>query len=245
VAAAVFVQVYAYLRARVNAPDTQGLALFLVAVVAAFVVFLGIAVLAATWKGPGRLALYAVGVAVIWFGALAPLGRSGTRSRDPRGALPRVPAAAPVAPSPTAAASGAPAELERRGREMLVEHLRTTGGHGPLGVVPPMLAVKDEGSRVYVLNRGRSPAWVSLARVRQSVPGTGTYYACALHAEGGRRSDGYDPIRPRETVEFRMGTCSTAFSREPIEFRVGRHPGDTAWWSDTALQFPEGHEEAP
>jgi hypothetical protein len=247
VGAGVCVFVYSYLRERVNAPDAQGFALLIAAAFAAFVATVAFSLLAASLKGTRRAVIYALGIAIFWFGALLPLGRSAAQSSRRGGSIPPpLPAATPLSTPPASAAEQAEAAaLARRGRELLVAQLRSTGDHGPLGVVPPMLLVKDEGSRVLVLNRGSSIAWISLARVRRSLRGTGTYYACALHADSGRRADGYDRIRPREALELRMGSCASAFSREPIEFRVGRQPGDTSWWSDTALLFPEGHEEAP
>jgi hypothetical protein len=108
-----------------------------------------------------------------------------------------------------------------------------------------MLEVRDEGGTVTVRNLRNATLKVSLAKVAESPHGSRRYEACPLDAEQGRRDRGYDHLLPKETVTFRLSPfCDFRFRKQPIEYRVGRAPGDQAWWSETALGAPEGHPQA-
>jgi hypothetical protein len=108
-----------------------------------------------------------------------------------------------------------------------------------------MLDVRETRRDVLVTNRTDALIWVALARVTERPLGSGRYDACELEADGGRRRGRFDGIKPGETVPFRLySMCRSDFVEAPIEYRVGRNAGETAWWSDTALAAPGGHRRA-
>lgn len=232
--------VAAWMKARFNAPDAQGIVIVLAAGIAGLAAGIAYSIWADSREGRQRLLAYAIGVAVVWFGFLVPLGRSRAPAIPPVTTT-AAPRPTPIA-TPTRAERAAAAAAEREARATLVEHLRDNGAHGPLGVVPPVLQVRPARHETAVTNLTDVLLFVELARVIEEPAGSGRYKACELYADPGRRRGRYDGIKPHETVRFRlMVTCASSFAEAPIEYRVGRSADEVAWWSDTALASPEGH----
>lgn len=146
-------------------------------------------------------------------------------------------------------------EREERGREAQQEldarttewreALRADGRHGPPGTVPPMLRVEDDGERVQVTNAMSSALTVALARVREDGAAPGGVSACAMRTRGRHGGNYYwYALAAGETAVFEPLTpaCAERFRGAPVEYRVGRAPGEQGWWSDSAFAAPAGRE---
>lgn len=126
-------------------------------------------------------------------------------------------------------------------REAWIAALRQNpDGHGPPGVVPPMLRVVDDGRGVQVTNTTGEWLDVALARVLQD--NQGEWRACPLLTVG-EISDYYRfAIGPSRTARYSpLPDCAATFDGAPLEYRVG-DPARNAmgWWSDSAFTVPNG-----
>jgi len=113
-------------------------------------------------------------------------------------------------------------------------------GHGPPGVVPPMLEVVDEGGDVRVTNTTQEWLTVALARVLQN--NQSEWLACPLLTVG-EHADYYRfSIGPGQSARYApLPDCAAGFDGAPLEYRVGDPlPNATGWWSDTAFAVPKG-----
>jgi hypothetical protein len=126
-------------------------------------------------------------------------------------------------------------------REAWIAALRQNpNGHGPPGVVPPMLTVIDDGRGVQVTNNAQEWLVVALARVLQD--NQRVWRACPLLTVG-EVSDYYRfSIGPGKTARYApLRDCAAGFDGAPLEYRVGDPlPNATGWWSDTAFAVPNG-----
>lgn len=140
----------------------------------------------------------------------------------------------------TAAAEEA-ARSEAAAREAWIAALRQNpDGHGPPGVVPPMLEVVDDGRGAEVTNTTQEWLTVALARVRQD--NQGEWRACPLLGVGSSGSYYRYSIAPGQAKTYApLPDCAPGFEGAPLEYRVGDPVRDvTAWWSDTAFAVPNG-----
>jgi len=205
----------------------------------------------------GGLALVVVGLVAsiliacaYWIGALV-LGLAGRRRA--RYALDAVVAAVAVANVGTlvwreqsAAAKyrterAAAERSEAAAREAWIAALRQNpNGHGPPGVVPPMLEVFDDGLGVHVTNTTQEWLTVALARVLQD--NQGTWSACPLLTVGENSAYYRFSIGPGHTAEYAPVTeCAAGFEGAALEYRVGDPILDAVgFWSDTAFAVPKG-----
>jgi len=130
---------------------------------------------------------------------------------------------------------------EADARERWIAALRQNpNGHGPPGVVPPMLEVVDEGRAVHVTNTTQEWLTVALARVLQN--NQGEWLACPLLTVG-EHADYYRfSIGPGHTAQYApVRDCAAGFEGAPLEYRVGDPlPNQIGWWSDTAFAVPKG-----
>jgi hypothetical protein len=130
---------------------------------------------------------------------------------------------------------------EAAAREAWITALRQNpDGHGPPGVVPPMLAVVDDGRGVQVTNTSQEWLVVALARVLQDEQDV--WRACPLLTVG-EVSDYYRfSIGPGQMARYApLPDCAAGFEGAPLEYRVGDPVLDaTGWWSDTAFEVPNG-----
>jgi hypothetical protein len=130
---------------------------------------------------------------------------------------------------------------EAADREAWIAALRQNpDGHGPPGVVPPMLEVVDDGRGAVVTNTTQEWLVVALARVLQD--NQGVWRACPLLTVG-EVSDYYRfSIGPGQTARYApVPDCAAGFEGAPLEYRVGDPlPNSTGWWSDTLFAVPEG-----
>jgi len=130
---------------------------------------------------------------------------------------------------------------EAAAREAWIAALRQNpDGHGPPGVVPPMLEVVDDGRGAEVTNTTQEWLTVALARVWQN--DQGVWRACPLLTVG-EVSDYYRfSIGPDQTARYApLPDCAAGFEGAPLEYRVGDPlPNATGWWSDTAFAVPNG-----
>ncbi len=126
--------------------------------------------------------------------------------------------------------------------------LLASGANGPPGTVPPGLRVEPGGAGVVVTNTTSRQLIIALARVREDAKAPGGWRACAMHTDGSSRgtlrfhSYGLNAGESATFVGF--APCADAFRDAPIEYRVGRRPDDTGWWSDSAFTAPAGREHA-
>lgn len=130
---------------------------------------------------------------------------------------------------------------EAAAREAWIAALRQNPtGHGPPGVVPPMLEVTDERRDVHVTNTTQEWLTVALARVLQD--NQGEWLACPLLTVG-EHADYYRfSIGPGKTAHYApVPDCAAGFEGAPLEYRVGDPlPNQTGWWSDTVFAVPKG-----
>jgi len=130
---------------------------------------------------------------------------------------------------------------EAAAREAWIAALRQNpNGHGPPGVVPPMLEVVDEGTNVRVTNTTQEWLTVALARVLQD--NQREWLACPLLTVG-EHADYYRfSIGPGRTAQYApVADCAAGFEGAPLEYRVGDPlPSQIGWWSDTAFAVPKG-----
>jgi len=130
---------------------------------------------------------------------------------------------------------------ETAAREAWIAALRQNpNGHGPPGVVPPMLEVVDEGRSVRVTNTTQEWLTVALARVLQD--NQREWLACPLLTVG-EHADYYRfSIGPGRTAQYApVPDCAAGFEGAPLEYRVGDPlPNQIGWWSDTAFAVPKG-----
>jgi hypothetical protein len=141
------------------------------------------------------------------------------------------------------------AEAESQVRERAwLEQMRAAGAHGPPGAVPPSLQVEQSDAGVVITNTAQQPLTVALARVREDTAAPGGWRACPMHTAGSRGTNMryyHYSLKPGESTTYvALEPCAEAFRNAPIEYRVGRYPGDTAWWSDSAFSAPKGREYA-
>jgi hypothetical protein len=133
------------------------------------------------------------------------------------------------------------ARNEAAAAEAWIAALRQSpNGHGPPGVVPPMLEVVDDGRGVQVTNITQEWLTIALARVQQD--DQGHWHACPLLTVG-EVSDYYRfSIGPGGSARYApLPDCAAAFAGAPLEYRVGDPlPNRTGWWSDTAFAVPKG-----
>jgi hypothetical protein len=126
--------------------------------------------------------------------------------------------------------------------------LLARGDHGPPGVVPPLLRAEPSDGGVIITNTTQRPLVVALAKVMEAAGAPGGWRACAMHTDGG--SGGtlrfYSvSLNPGAHATFvTIESCPEAFRNAPIEYRVGRYPSETGWWSDSAFAAPKGREYA-
>jgi hypothetical protein len=113
-------------------------------------------------------------------------------------------------------------------------------GHGPPGVVPPMLTVVDDGRGATVTNGTQEWLTVALARVLQDVQGE--WRACPLLTVGEVSAYYRFSIGPGRTARYApVPDCAARFEGAPLEYRVGDPVRNaTGWWSDTAFAVPDG-----
>jgi hypothetical protein len=139
------------------------------------------------------------------------------------------------------AAAEAASRNEAAAAEAWIAALRQNpDGHGPPGVVPPMLEVVDEGRNVHVTNTTQEWLTVALARVLQD--NQREWLACPLLTVG-EHADYYRfSIGPGRTAQYApLPDCAAGFEGAPLEYRVGDPlPNETGWWSDTAFAVPKG-----
>ena len=130
---------------------------------------------------------------------------------------------------------------EAAARELWIAALQQNpNGHGPPGVVPPMLEVVDDGRNVHVTNTTQEWLTVALARVLQN--NQREWLACPLLTVG-EHSDYYRfSIGPAQSARYApLPDCAAGFDGAPLEYRVGDPlPNATGWWSDTAFAVPKG-----
>jgi len=133
------------------------------------------------------------------------------------------------------------ARNEAAAAEMWIAALQQNpDGHGPPGVVPPMLEVVDDGRGVRVTNTTQEWLTVALARVLQN--NQREWLACPLLTVG-EHADYYRfSIGPGHTAQYApVPDCAAGFDGAPLEYRVGDPlPNATGWWSDTAFAVPKG-----
>lgn len=126
--------------------------------------------------------------------------------------------------------------------------LLARGDHGPPGVVPPQLRSEASGDGVTITNTTQQPIVVSLARVQEDIAAPGGWRACAMHTSGSRaggmRYYRYSLAPGARATFVNFEPCAASFKSAPIEYRVGEYPGDTGWWSDSALAAPGSREYA-
>jgi hypothetical protein len=143
-------------------------------------------------------------------------------------------------------ASSAAAE-QRYAAEKLrwIESLKATPrSHGPVGTVPPMLEVDDDGVEVHVANRSAKATQVAIARVREDAGAPGGWRGCALFDEssGSRYHQVWLPVGARATLRADP-RCAEDLAGAPLEYRVGFEANDSeGWWSDSAFTAPSGRE---
>ena len=116
---------------------------------------------------------------------------------------------------------------------------QSSSSHGPPGVVPPMLSVKDAAREVEVTNTTGEWLVVALARVR---PGAqdGEWQACPLLTVGEITAYYRFAIGPGHTTRYSpVPECAAAFDGAPLEFRVGDPWSQVGWWSDSAFAAPD------
>jgi hypothetical protein len=139
------------------------------------------------------------------------------------------------------AAAEEAARSEGAAREAWIAALRQNpDGHGPPGVVPPMVQVVDDGRGAQVTNTTEEWLTVALARVLQD--NQGAWRACPLLTVG-EISDFYRySIGPGQTTRYApVPDCAAGFDGAPLEYRVGDPVRDAlGWWSDTAFAVPSG-----
>jgi len=130
---------------------------------------------------------------------------------------------------------------EAAAREAWIAALRQNpNGHGPPGVVPPMLEVFDEGLGVHVTNTTQEWLTVALARVLQD--NQGEWRACPLLTVGENSAYYRFSIGPGHTAQYAPVTeCAAGFEGAALEYRVGDPILDAVgFWSDTAFAVPKG-----
>jgi hypothetical protein len=130
---------------------------------------------------------------------------------------------------------------EAAAREAWIAALRQNpNGHGPPGVVPPMLEVFDEGLGVHVTNMTQEWLTVALARVLQD--NQGAWSACPLLTVGENSAYYRFSIGPGHTAQYAPVTeCAAGFEGAALEYRVGDPLLDAVgFWSDTAFAVPKG-----
>jgi hypothetical protein len=130
---------------------------------------------------------------------------------------------------------------EAAAREAWIAALRQNpNGHGPPGVVPPMLLVSDDGSGAEVTNT--TDEWLTVALARVFMGSQGVWLACPLLTVGEHSSYYRFSIGPGQTARYALRSdCASAFVDAPLEYRVGDPVRDTTgWWSDTLFEVPNG-----
>jgi hypothetical protein len=101
--------------------------------------------------------------------------------------------------------------------------LHAAGAHGPAGIQPPMLWIRDLGSMVYVQN----VADITLDCVRLSRG------AVRLRARWGECAR----LEPGRETEFTMNVINADAQKAPLVYEVGDPlQPEPSWWSDPALQ---------
>lgn len=121
--------------------------------------------------------------------------------------------------------------------------MKQSTNHGPPGEVPPMLTVKDDGTTVRVQNNLDHSINVALARVREDSNSPGGWKGCGLYTDdgGGRKYSWV--IAPKQSITYvTWQECGAAYRDAPIEYRVGKRPPESGWWSDSAFAKQEGRE---
>lgn len=126
--------------------------------------------------------------------------------------------------------------------------LRARGDHGPPGVVPPSLRVEAGDTGIIVTNITQKPLSVALFRVREDAAAPGGWRACSMHTAGtrgaGLRFYRYS-LGPGERTTFvNFEPCAASFKDALIEYRIGQHPDESGWWSDSALAAPNRRDDA-
>ena len=132
---------------------------------------------------------------------------------------------------------------QRKAEEQWRAGLLSRGEHGPPGLVPPSLQAEQTDVGVVITNTAKEPLTVALTRVREDAAAPGGWRACSMHTAGSRgtsmRYYHYSLNPGARTTFVALQECAEAFRDAPIEYRVGRHPGDTGWWSDSAFAAPK------
>lgn len=201
-----------------------------------------------SWERRRGLLVHGLGVAFFWWGFLTPYQRDRDRLAAGRKAQEksRRPAVGtpPTRPTPASEAGRAPKE-SKEARAAFLGELWKSGSHGPTGVVPPMLGVAENAkARITITNLGATPLHIALARVKESPGSNPRWRGCDMDPLMGGPT--YAFVKPGEIWFFDLHPlCPEDLREATLEYRVGRSPGDTGWWSDSAFDAPAGRPAKP
>lgn len=226
--------------------DDRGILVLVIALPAALIGGAAYAAYAEESWGRRGLLVHGLGLLFFWLGFVAPLQRDRQAAERRAQAEARREAARAILARATPTPAARPARDEsKEARAAFLRELRESGAHGPAGMVPPMLGVmQDSSARITITNRGDTPVYVALARVKESPGSTPRWRGCDMDRlmSGGI----YALIKPRETWFIDPGPLCPGDLREgTLEYRVGKIPGDTGWWSDSAFEAPDGRPPDP
>jgi hypothetical protein len=180
-------------------------------------------------RWPGRIAVSAAAVLLIVMLLVVPVHRSGQ--------------AALVQQAAQRTERVLVEDARQKAEEQWRADLLARGQHGPPGLVPPALQTEQSEAGVVITNTTKEPLTVALARVREDATAPGGWRACSMHTAGsggGNMRFYHYSLGPAARTTFVVNpSCAEAFRDAPIEYRVGRSPGDTGWWSDSAFTAPK------